>query len=193
MTEMCPRSRFETLVRPELDGLFRTARRLVGDASLAEEIVQEACLRAFRAFDPFIGAASFRPWLFRIVINVARDELRRQHRQSRVFSGGVADRGDHVAEDVATSGHPDRTGQSRAVSRAFATLNGDLRAVALLVLVEELTYREAAEALSITEDRVRSRLGRARAELRRMLSGESGASPALPEAPEVIPLRRTQS
>jgi RNA polymerase sigma-70 factor, ECF subfamily len=164
--------RFETLARPELDALFRTARRIVGNHALAAEVAQETCLKAYVNFDPADEPTAFRPWLFRIAINCALDAVRRDRRE----------RAAHVHDAVAVQMAPDRasTGQpqaiaesreiGRAVDRALMALRPEIRNVAILVLVEEMSYADAAVALSITDDLVRSRLSRARAELRRLLA-----------------------
>jgi len=178
------RERFERLARPELDALYRTARRIVGSTFIAEEIAQEACLKAYASFDPDDEPAAFRPWLFRIAVNCALDHLRHARHVQAV----------HLCEDGSARNIPDRslTGLphaetegreiGRAVDRALMKLTPETRAVAVLVLVEEMSYAEAAVALSITEDLVRSRLSRARFELRRQLS-EHAADLALPTSP----------
>lgn len=160
--------RFEALARPEFDAIFRTVRRLVGRRAIAEEIVQETCLRAYTRFDADDEPAAFRPWFFRIAVNLALDHLRRGQRE--VSWGHDAAGPAHDMADGTLGGHPHVRAEGyeigRALDHALAALSPELRAVAVLVLIEEMSYGEAAVALAISEDLVRSRLSRARNELR---------------------------
>lgn len=164
--------RFEALARPELDALFRTALRIVGRRPVAEEIVQEACLKAYANFDVADKPAAFRPWLFRIAVNLALDHLRRGKHEAIALQGHPTAALD-VADDT-LAGHPHAITEGREIGRALehalAALAPELRAVAVLVLIEEMSYVEAAVAIAITEDLVRSRLSRARTELRRHMA-----------------------
>jgi RNA polymerase sigma-70 factor (ECF subfamily) len=177
------KERFERLALPELDAVFRTARRIVGSRTAAEEITQDACLKAYANFDPDDEPQAFRPWLFRIAVNCALDYLR--HARSEQ---AICDRNDEIIRGVpdrTLSGQPQAEAEGReigrAIDRALMMLATETRAVAILVLVEEMTYAEAALALSITEDLVRSRLSRAREDLRGRLS-EHAADLDLPSS-----------
>lgn len=171
MREARKRQRFEVLGRPEFDALFRTAWRIVGRRAVAEEIVQEACLRAYARFDVADEPAAFRPWLFRIAVNLALDHLRRSRHEGDLPDEASAF---DMVPDATLAGQPHILAEGReigkAMERALALLPVELRAVVVLVLIEEMSYAEAAVALAITEDLVRSRLSRARAELRRHLA-----------------------
>lgn len=172
MREARKRQRFEALARPELDALFRTSWRMVGRHAVAEEIVQEACLRAYASYDPADEPAQFRPWIFRIAINLALDHLRRPRRE--VAWAHDAESDGNLVADGSLAGQPHAVAEGREVGRAItaalADLSVELRSVAVLVLIEEMSYSEAATALAITEDLVRSRLSRARGELRKSLA-----------------------
>lgn len=189
------RERFEALARPELDALFRTARRMVGNGAVAEEIVQEACLKAFASFDPADEPARFRPWLFRIAVNQALDHLRRARREVP-WSTGAAEAADALP-DTTLAGQPHASVEGREVGRAvdgaLLALAPDVRAVALLVLVEEMSYAEAAGALAISEELVRSRLARARTELRRRLADHAIATTAAPMPTTTPPMPTPQA
>jgi RNA polymerase sigma-70 factor (ECF subfamily) len=147
------RRRFEVLARPELDALFRTARRMTGDAVLAQDLVQDTCLKAYKAFSPDDEPRQNRPWLFRILINGAVDHAR--HRKREAFGTRNAELITAAQVELDLHSRPD--------------LPIDLRAVAILVLVEEASYADTAASLSITDDLVRSRLSRARDLLRQRL------------------------
>lgn len=165
------RRRFEVLAKPELDALFRTARRMTGDAGLAQDLVQDTCLKAYKAFSPDDEPRQIRPWLFRILINGVVDDARRRRREA--FGTRNAELIAAAQVDLELHSRPDRALASRqtgrAIEAALAALPIDLRAVAILVLVEEASYADTAAALSITDDLVRSRLSRARDLLRQRL------------------------
>jgi RNA polymerase sigma-70 factor (ECF subfamily) len=160
------------LARPELDALFRTARRMTGDAVLAQDLVQDTCLKAYKAFSPDDEPRQIRPWLFRILINGAVDRAR--HRKREAFGTHNAELMTAAQVDLEVHSRPDRALASRetgrAIEAALAALPIDLRAVAVLVLVEEASYADTAAALSITDNLVRSRLSRARDLLRQRLA-----------------------
>jgi RNA polymerase sigma-70 factor (ECF subfamily) len=176
------RGRFEALTRPQLDALFRTARRIVGSAAVAEEVVQDTCLKAYERFDPADEPAQFRPWIFRILVNCSIDQIRRRGRELGLPLDGVPPTALEAVADLSASIAPDRIAESRelgqAIERALSDLAPELRAVVVLVLIEEMSYGEAAHSLAISEDLVRSRLSRARARLRERLNGTAGSAHA---------------
>jgi RNA polymerase sigma-70 factor (ECF subfamily) len=155
------RDGFERLAWPLLDALYRTARSLVGAAS-AEDVVQEAIVRAWRSYGRFQQGTNFRAWIFRILFNAALNARRDAARRPvEVLAGEVPDR-DVVflrPEDVDRADDP-------AARAAIAALAPEFRAVFLLATFEEFSYREISEALGIPMGTVMSRLFRARAQLR---------------------------
>lgn len=181
------RQEFEAVVTDQLDALYRTALRLQGNPSDAEDAVQECCARAFRGLSGFKRDSSMRVWLFRILKNICIDKLRWRSRLRLVSS----DAENFSVENDAP--HPGdtpeeacvRSSVSRLVDQAIQALPIEQRAVVALVLVEEFTYAEAAEALQVPVGTVRSRLNRARTQLRRVISTtESAERPAeTPDTP----------
>jgi RNA polymerase sigma-70 factor, ECF subfamily len=145
---------------------------MTGDAVLAQDLVQDTCLKAYKAFSPDDEPRQIRPWLFRILINGAVDHAR--HRKREAFGTRNAELITAAQVDLEVHSRPDRALASRetgrAIEAALAALPIDLRAVAVLVLVEEASYADTAAALSITDDLVRSRLSRARDLLRQRLA-----------------------
>lgn len=177
MDESRRRERFEGLVRPHFASLFRTARRIVGNPALAEELVQDACLRAFEAFDLDGDRRVFRPWLFRVLVNVCIDFLRKAEREAGPRAGASPELIASVP-DPSVRADPHRLLASRemaaSIDRALAGLAVELRVVVILVLIEELSYAEAARSLDVSEQMVKSRLYRARTYLRQALRGDFG-------------------
>ncbi len=139
------------------------AVRLLGDPGLAEDALQEAYLRAFRALPRFRGDSSMATWLHRIVHNVCMDELRRRCRRAEdPLDGSLADTA--VAD-------PSDLGIARAdLAAGLAGLPADQRAAVVLVDGYGMGYGAAGELLGVPPGTVGSRVFRARAALRHTLS-----------------------
>lgn len=138
----------------------RLAFRLLGDRQRMDDVLQEAYARAFRALPRFAGRASAATWLYRIVDNACLDDLRRSGSRKEV---PLDEWREHDSDRT------ERVEQRLDLETALAALPVELRAVALLVDAEELSYDEAAEILGIPPGTVASRLSRARAVLRAAL------------------------
>jgi RNA polymerase sigma-70 factor (ECF subfamily) len=158
------RQRFEALALPHMDAAYNLARWLSHSSSEAEDIVQDAMLRAFRAFDGFRGE-SVKPWLLAIVRNCwrnrAADARRRGHaplpaedERPLAFDGP-----DPEAEAL-------RASDRRRLDALIAELPVEFREVLILREMEDLSYREIAEAIGVPIGTVMSRLARARAMLK---------------------------
>jgi RNA polymerase sigma-70 factor (ECF subfamily) len=161
---------FNVLVLRHQDQAYSLALRFLGSPQAAEDVTQEAFLRAFRHLDRFRGER-FHSWLLSIVANAARDELRRARRRpQRSLDAARAD-DERPAIDPADPGPlPEQLalqGELRGeLERALRTLPDDWRLVVLLADVHELAYEEVAVAAGIPVGTVKSRLSRARARLR---------------------------
>ena len=155
------RSEFEALALPHLDAAYSLARWLARTPADAEDIVQDAMLRAFRAFDS-VRREAVRPWLMTIVRNCFRDHTARNRRYAP-----VGDDFERTADEAAT---PEAAAASaserRRLEQMLALLPADFRTVLVLREVEDLSYREIAEAIGAPVGTVMSRLARARALLR---------------------------
>jgi RNA polymerase sigma-70 factor, ECF subfamily len=165
-------SRFERLVLPHLDAAFNLARWLVRTPADAEDVVQEAYLRAFAGFDGFRGVDA-KPWLLRIVRNCAFDWLARRRLPTVVPIDSVLElsgeiRGALESDPVdAPDSELQRDADRAQVNRVVAALPTEFREVLILREVEELTYREIAAVVGIPVGTVMSRLARGRTLLRR--------------------------
>jgi RNA polymerase sigma-70 factor, ECF subfamily len=159
------RQRFETLMLPHLDAAYNLARWLVRNDDDANDIVQDAFLRALRAFNGFRGDNA-RPWLLAIVRNTAFTWLgknRPSHLQvpyEEDIHGEV--RAQDGAEPETPERHAMRTEDRRAINDALARLPIELREAVVLRELEDLSYREIAAVQAIPIGTVMSRLSRGR-------------------------------
>jgi RNA polymerase sigma-70 factor (ECF subfamily) len=146
----------------ELPRLRRFAVSLCGNASLADDLVQDCIERALNRGTELREANRLGPWLRRIVHNLFLDEMRRRTRR------GVTEDMDDFANDLAFS-VPAADGNAADVLKAAGRLSEDQRHILVLAGVESLSYREIAEELEIPMGTVMSRLARARSALRALL------------------------
>jgi len=147
--------------------LYYTALDLSGNASDAEDIVQEAALKGLRRFDSFQSGTDFRAWMMTIVANTYIDLYRRRRREKPATT-------EDAVQALAASESPLRAGDLEFllpddVERALASLPEEQRAAIVLVDVNGLTNQEAAEALGWPLGTVNSRVYRGRSELRALL------------------------
>lgn len=159
------RGAFEVLVARHDDRLYAVVLRLSGNAHEAEEIVQETFLRAWRNLDQFEGRAQFFTWLFRIGVNEAKRRL--EHQRARGMTGSLDEAGVEVADWREV---PERRAEQhdleRALEHAIATLPPDHRLPLILRDIEGLSTAEAAAIMDLGEAAFKSRLHRARMNVR---------------------------
>lgn len=163
---------FADLALPLLDQLYNFARWLTQDATEAEDLVQEAYVKALRGFSGFQIGTNFRAWIFRI--------LRNAFLNSRAGLKTVA-LDDDIEEPVSAAPSPEAVlvaqASRDAVREALSQLAIGHREILLLCEVEEMSYEEIAQVLAIPMGTVMSRLYRARKALRNALSEKvQGAS-----------------
>ena len=158
--------RFEELVLPHLDAAYNLARWLARDAHDADDVVQDACVRALKYLGSLHGSDA-RAWFLTIVRHAFYDWLGRNRPSEIVDDDGAAIENavDHAArtpEQLAL-----RSDQTRALSEEIAALPLQYREVLVLRELEELSYKEIARVADIPIGTVMSRLARARALLQR--------------------------
>jgi RNA polymerase sigma factor (sigma-70 family) len=169
VTEQERTRRFREIALPHLDAAFNLARWLTRDEHDAEDVVQDAFLRAFRMFDALRGDNA-RPWLLAIVRNACYDWLR----HNRAGNGNVAYDEDlhggeaHAASTAMDAGDSDpalllaRADDRRLVNAALSRLPVEFREVVVLRDIEDLSYRDIAGIAAIPIGTVMSRLARGR-------------------------------
>ncbi len=148
-----------------LPRLRRFARTLTRDRSDADDVVQIAVERALVRHDQWRPGSRLDSWLFGIVRNAWIDEVRARSRRSAVFAPEEA--GEHIGNPAT-----DEDFDMRAIRNALFELPEEQRCVVSLVLIEGLSYQEAADALEIPIGTVTSRLARGRATLQTQLAQE---------------------
>jgi RNA polymerase sigma-70 factor, ECF subfamily len=177
------RDLFYELVRPYEKSVYMAALSILGNEADAEEVAQEAVLKALTHLDQFRGEAKFSTWLVQIAINEARFKLRkdRRHLYDSIEEGSTNQEGDYIPRDFADWRQiPSEALQQRelkeALARALQSLRPKYREVLVLRDVEHLSIRETAEMLGLTEQTVKTRLSRARLQMRDALAPGIDAS-----------------
>ena len=166
---------FNQLILRYQNLLFSIALRILADEDAASDALQEALISAFRKINMFRGG-SLRSWLARIVINACYDELRRKRRQPTLPFEQLDAEGEEIEADYWLSDSSagleeqyESTELEKAIQKCLSSLPPDYRAVFVLVDVECMSYEEAAEAVHVPIGTVKSRLARARMQMRKAL------------------------
>jgi RNA polymerase sigma factor (sigma-70 family) len=175
---------WEQIVREHSARVYRLSYRLTGNQHDAEDLTQEVFVRVFRSLSTFTPG-TFEGWLHRITTNLFLDQVRRRQ---RVRIDPIGDDSDRIAADEGR-GTPER-GYEHAnfdhdVQRALDGLTPGYRAAVVLCDVEGLSYEEIAVTLGIKLGTVRSRIHRARAQLRSAL-GHRAPGQATSDRPDAI-------
>jgi RNA polymerase sigma-70 factor (ECF subfamily) len=167
MTDEAARRRFREVVAPSLDDAYSLARYLAGNGTDAEDIVQEAAMRALNALERSV-VDNPRAWFLRIVRNAALTWIARNRPKAISFTGDLTDL--ELMEDptiIEPVQNPEQiliAGEEReTVRRAIADLPSPLRETLIMREVNGLNYREIADATETPLGTVMSRLSRARA------------------------------
>ena len=171
---------YEVVMRRYNTRLYRVARAILKNEGEAEDVMQDAYVRAFQHLDQFAGRAKFSTWLTRIAVHEA---LARIHKAKRFeeWDDMNESKQDKI---VATQLRPNPESEtasgelSRLLEQAIENLPGNYRAVVMMRDVEEMSTSETAECLSITEENVKIRLHRAHGLLRKDLYAKARISTA---------------
>jgi RNA polymerase sigma-70 factor, ECF subfamily len=173
--------RFESSLMPILAAVYGTALHMTRNRDDSEDLVQEAALQAFRAFDSFQEGTNFKAWFFRILTNLFINAYCKRRREPEIDT--LSDLEDAPAlylfkrtrEMGMHAWNPDPAAlviekvEAEEVSRAIAALPEDYRIVSALYFMEEFSYQEIAEIVGCPVGTVRSRLHRGRRMLQKAL------------------------
>lgn len=173
------REAFGRLVKRHQRRVYAAALHILGNHSDADDVTQDAFVRAYRGLGTFDGRADFFTWLYRITVNTALNSLRSDKRGSALHQrsnaeaqhvGGRPEALGQLAKDPAQQ--TQQTGEVVRVLAAVAELSPSLRVTLVLATVEELPHKQIAEILEIPEGTVAWRVNEARRLLKLRLAGE---------------------
>ena len=169
---------FNRLVLAHQKRAYNIAYRFLGNREDADEVAQEAFVRVYRNLHKFRGHSSFQTWLYKIVLNLARNRYRKMKRRKEDMKVSLdnpllQDEGE-ISRDVADETYsPERAMRNKEIQQqvqaALEKIALDHRQVVVLRHIEGLSYTEMSEILGCAEGTIKSRLHRARQELREYL------------------------
>ena len=170
-------SAFEELVAAYEKNVYNLALRMTGSPEDAEDMAQEAFLKAFNSIQSFRGDSKFSVWLYRIVSNVCLDFLRKRSKRQTVSLSAEDEDGEEVQIDLAdTAQSPEALLEKKltreSVQRGLRQLPPDARQILLLREIQGLSYEEIGETLGLEPGTVKSRIFRARKRLCAFLLAE---------------------
>jgi RNA polymerase sigma-70 factor (ECF subfamily) len=168
------RGAFDLLVLRYQHKVVKLVARLLRDPTEAEDVAQEAFVKAYRALASFRGDSAFYTWLYRIAVNTARNAMASRQRRPLDYEADLSETEQSaVASRMSHSDTPEATALSdeihATVNRAVADLPEDLRTAIILREIEGLSYEEIAAAMDCPVGTVRSRIFRAREAIDRNL------------------------
>jgi RNA polymerase sigma-70 factor (ECF subfamily) len=174
---------FYELVQPYERAVFITAASILGNDADAEEVAQEAMLKALKYLGRFRQESKFSTWLIQIAMNEAKMRLRKDRRRlyESIDQGQLTDQGDYIPTDFADwrkipSEALEHSELRSALNKAILSLAEKYRTVLILRDVQQLSIAETARILGISEENVKTRTSRARLQLRDALApGWGGA------------------
>jgi RNA polymerase sigma-70 factor (ECF subfamily) len=168
---------YEIIMRRYNQRLYRVARAILRDDAEAEDVMQDAYVRAYQHLDQFAGRALFSTWLTRIAVHEALSRLRLRNRNQQLDDTGLD--GEISMNIVETSPDPEQSASraelSQLLEEALLDLPEQYRTVVMLRDVEGMSTEETATALDLTEDNVKIRLHRGRAMARGWIVERVGA------------------
>ena len=177
---------YEIIMRRYNQRLYRIARTMLRDDDEAEDVMQDAYVRAYASLDQFAGKAKFSTWLTKIAVHEALSRLQKKKRTQPASAGtlSAAERSDKDGQtmDALRSSDPDpeqQTLRKETISfleHAIDTLPENYRSVFVLRAVENLSTAETAACLTLTEETVKIRLLRSRKMVRRALYLRAGVN-----------------
>ena len=163
---------FGELVRRYQDRLYNTVYRLLDNAEDARDVVQDAFLSAYQSLDTFKGDSLFFTWLYRIAMNTAFSLKRKQRLRLKVSAPQRSEEPFDTSLDSQPGHALEKADEERRVQFALSRLSAEHRIVLIMKDMEGQKYETMAEVLQVPIGTIRSRLHRARMELREILLQE---------------------
>ena len=162
---------FEMLIRAHQRMIHSLTYRMTGSLEDAEDLAQEAFIRAYRQLDSYQGTAKFSSWLYRIAVNACLNWRQRENRRGQIHASW-AESNDALQPEPASPGGEDATTQE--VQAALMKLPAKQRAAIVLTVYDGHNHAEAAKILGCSETTVSWRVFAARRKLKRWLSAKGG-------------------
>jgi RNA polymerase sigma-70 factor, ECF subfamily len=167
---------YEIIMRRYNQRLYRVARAILRDDAEAEDVIQDAYVRAYQHLDQFAGRSAFSTWLTRIAVHEALHRMRWRNNNQQLAD--AEDDGEGSMSVIGKSLDPEQSASigelGQLLEEAVLELPDQYRTVIMLRDVEELSTAETADALDLTEENVKVRLHRGRAIMRQSLFARIG-------------------
>ena len=169
---------FERLMEPLEQLVWRVCWHYTGNREAAEDCGQEAMIRIWRNLANYRGECALESWVYRIAANCCMDWLRKKKRDQSVSIEPLAEQGFDPADDApGTEEQVIAKDDCQRLREAITLLPEDQREALILTQLEKVSYEEAAQAIGVSEGTVKSRVNRAKARLKEILSAERELSP----------------
>ena len=170
---------FGQLMEPLEQLVWRVCWHYTGNREAAEDCGQEAMIRIWRNLANYRGECALESWVYRIAANCCMDWLRKKKRDQSVSMEPMVEQGFDPADDApGTEAQVVAKDERQRLREAIALLPDDQREALILTQLEKVSYEEAAQALGVSEGTVKSRVNRAKARLKEILSAERELSPS---------------
>lgn len=161
---------FSELMAQHESRMYAVTLRMCANREDAQDCLQDAMLRIYRAIGSFKGQSAFSTWIYRITMNTCLDELRRRKSRSASSLDTLLESGWSPAEeDDVPERHAIASEQRRTIDQAISQLPDDMRAAVVLRDIQGFTYDEIADMLGANIGTVKSRISRGRERLRQIL------------------------
>jgi len=162
---------FEELVLKYQDRIYNLCRHMLGNAHDAQDAAQDTFIKAYQNLKKFRPGSSLYTWIYRIAVNTCLDHKKRPFFTSLFRNSGEGE--EFIVEQVSEAPSPERLYESKQtgaiIQRSLKRLSPKLRTIIILKEIEGLSYEEIAEVLEISVGTVKSRISRAREELRELI------------------------
>ena len=162
---------FEQLMAAHESKMYAVALRMCGNREDAQDCLQEAMIRVYRALSGFKGQSSFSTWVYRITMSSCLDELRRRKNRTATSLDAMLENGFAPSDESDTPEQSSlRNEQRRVLEKAIAGLPEDMRAAIILRDIQGCSYDEIAQTLDTNVGTIKSRISRGREKLRAVLT-----------------------
>jgi RNA polymerase sigma-70 factor (ECF subfamily) len=169
---------FGRLMEPLEQLVWRVCWHYTGDREASSDCGQEAMIRIWRSLESYRGACALESWVYRIAANCCMDWLRKKKRDKSVSVEPLREQGfDPADESPGTEEQAVAKDERRRLREAISLLPEDQREALVMTQLEKVPYEEAAQMLGVSEGTVKSRVNRAKARLKEILSAERELSP----------------